>query len=162
MIIEKDKVVTLDFRLNLGDHDGEILEDTSDDKPITFLFGSGYMVDTLEEPLKGLKSGEEFSVQFNDGEAFGIYEEEKVKEIPKEYIKDEEGNEREELLKENTMLPLADEEGNEHQAIIRKVGEKNITLDFNHPLAGKDIHFSGTVKSIRDATPEELESRFVE
>ncbi len=157
MTIEKDKVVTMDFRLQLGDQAGEVLEDTANDKPVTFLFGSGYLIDTLEESLNGLKAGEEFSVQYKDGEAFGTYDEEKIMEMPKEFIRDNEGNEREELLKENTLLPLADEEGNEHQAFIRKVDEKNVTLDFNHPLAGKDVYFSGTVKEVRNATSEELE-----
>ena len=61
------------------------------------------------------------------------------------------------ILRIGNMVPLLDREGNQLMAKILSMADDTVTLDFNHPLAGHDLHFSGTVINVREATSEELE-----
>ncbi|HWY35747.1 MAG TPA: hypothetical protein VNX68_13965, partial [Nitrosopumilaceae archaeon] len=68
-----------------------------------------------------------------------------------------EGKFDEERVKIGEELPMLDAEGHEMYGLVVQVGEEHVTMDFNHPLAGHDLHFSGEILEVRDATPEELD-----
>jgi FKBP-type peptidyl-prolyl cis-trans isomerase SlyD len=69
----------------------------------------------------------------------------------------QDGKIEEGLLKVNHILPMMDSEGNRVEGIIREIGIEKVKMDFNHPLAGKDLHFVGRVETIREANQEELD-----
>jgi FKBP-type peptidyl-prolyl cis-trans isomerase SlyD len=76
-------------------------------------------------------------------------------EVPKQ-IFEHEGKIPDGLLEIGNVLPLQDQEGNRLQGMVAWVGLETVKLDFNHPMAGVDLFFTGHVDSVRDAEPEEL------
>lgn len=61
------------------------------------------------------------------------------------------------MIKVGNYVPMMDNAGHQHQGLVVNVGLESITLDFNHPMAGKTLHFTGTIAAIREATAEELD-----
>jgi len=88
---------------------------------------------------------------------YGVRNDQDIAAIPTESFKDEEGNIDTEMIKPGNVLPMVDQNGNRFQGIVLEVTEEQVIMDFNHPLAGKDLHFSGSVANIREATAEEIE-----
>lgn len=66
------------------------------------------------------------------------------------------GNVAEEFLQIGAMIPLQTQDGHQLTGIVSKIGEEDVLVDLNHPLAGKDLHFSVEVLAVRTATPEEI------
>jgi len=146
MQIENRKVVGIEYTMSL--ESGEILDSTTGE-PFTFLVGAGEIFPKLEEALIGMNVGEEKDVILEPEDAFGEYDPEAVQVIPKEYFGEE---------PEVGMQYYAHFEGGEEIPFyVKEVKGDNVTIDFNHPLAGKRIHFHVKVVSIREADPEELE-----
>ena len=146
--IEDGVVVTLDYTLTV---DNEIVDTSEGYDPIIFLQGAGMVVPGLEEALFGMKVGErkEFSVSPQDG--YGDIDPDAIAEIPKEEFPPEIP------LEPGVELLMEDEDGEEQEAYIRAVGKNTVQLDFNHPLAGKELHFAVEVLALRAATEEEIE-----
>ncbi|MCF8218896.1 MAG: FKBP-type peptidyl-prolyl cis-trans isomerase [Bacteroidales bacterium] len=157
MIIEKDKVVSIDFELKLNDENGPVVEKTEDEKPLTFLFGHGNLLEKFEDELSGKTPGDEFAFGLTSDNAYGQRREDMVVDLPKNIFKNEQGEIMEDLLVKDNFIPMRDESGNVLQGKVVEVKDDVVNMDFNHPLAGKDIHFKGVVKDIRDASKEELE-----
>jgi len=78
-----------------------------------------------------------------------------VLNLPKN-IFERDGKIDEGLLQVGARLPMVDQEGNQMNGLVVEVKEDHVVMDFNHPLAGKDLHFAGKVEAIRDASAEEL------
>lgn len=157
MVIEKDKVVAIDFELKLNDENGPVVEKTEESKPLTFLFGHGNLLEKFEDKLSGKTSGDTFAFGLNSGDAYGDRREDMVVDLPKDIFKNEEGEIMEDLLVKDNFIPMRDEGGNVLQGKVIDVKDDAVNMDFNHPLAGKDIYFAGTVKDIRDASKEEID-----
>jgi FKBP-type peptidyl-prolyl cis-trans isomerase SlyD len=149
MEIAKDVVVSLDYRLHLGD--GKIIEETEPGDPLVYLHGYEEIVPGLEKALEGHKAGESLKVQVSAEEGYGEYDPESVEEVPREdFPADLE-------LEEGGIVTATDEEGDEVDFLVKEVRSQTVVVDFNHPLAGKPLHFEVTVREVRKATPEELE-----
>lgn len=155
MEISRNKYVTLSYVLRLNGFEGEIVEETSEDKPLEFVFGTGRMLQMFEEKLDGFKAGEEFNFKLTAEEAYGQVNEEAVVEIPKN-IFEVDGKIDEELIKEGNMVPMQDAQGNRLNGIVLSITDETVKMDFNHPLAGDDLYFAGSVKEVREATEDEL------
>ncbi len=149
MKIAKDTVVSL--RYELSDANGALLEKTDD--PISYLHG-GYdgIFPTVEETLHGKDVGSKFEVTMEPDEAFGEYEHELVRTEPRN------------LFPENIEVGMQfeggaeDAEDDEYMLFtVVDVSEDEVTVDGNHPLAGKTLNFVGVVTGVRAATAEELE-----
>lgn len=132
------------------------VEETGNDNPLIFLFGSGQLIPAFEENLNGLTEGSPFSFSIEAGNAYGIVEEDAFVRVPDDMFKTE-GVLDLDVLRIGNMVPLLDREGNQLVARIAGIEDTTVLLDFNHPLAGHDLHFAGTVVGIREATEEELE-----
>lgn len=149
MQIAKDSVVTIDYRLHLGD--GEIIEESEQGDPLVYLHGYEEIVPGLEKALEGKKAGESLKVQVSSAEGYGEYDPEGVEEVPREdFPADLE-------LQEGGIVSATDDEGDEVDFLVKEVRDKTVVVDFNHPLAGKTLHFEVTVREVRAATEEELE-----
>ncbi len=158
MTISNNKVVTLNYHLSskIENNEEELVEQTSKEKPFVFLFGAGGLIPEFEKNLQGKKAGEPFDFHIKAADAYGLHDEEYVAEIPKEaFFVDGKFDEERVIVGEE--LPMLDAEGNQMMGLVVNVSDKTVTMDFNHPLAGCDLHFIGEVMEVRDATSEEVE-----
>ncbi len=149
MKIEKNAVVTLTYALN--DASGALIEQAGE--PISYLHG-GFdgIFPAVEEALHGKDVGEKFSVTMTPDDAFGEYEHDLVRVEPRD------------MFPAEVAVGMQFEggaEGDDDEDFmlytVTEVTDKEVTVDGNHPLAGKTLTFSGTVNDVRAATAEELE-----
>ena len=146
--IQDNMVVILDYTL-LADE--EILESTDDGEPIEFIQGIGQVIPGLESALYGMKAGEKKTVVIEPDDAYGDFDPESLEIAKKEEFSEEIP------LDVGTFLDLRDDEDDVLSAQIIEEDEDTVTLDFNHPLAGKTLTFEITVSALRPASDEELE-----
>jgi FKBP-type peptidyl-prolyl cis-trans isomerase SlyD len=146
--VQDNLVVTLDYTLVA---DEEILESTDDGEPIVFIQGIGQVIPGLESALYGMKVGEKKTVVIEPEEAYGDYDPESLEIAKKEEFSEEIP------LDVGTFLDLRDDEENVLSAQVIEEDEDTVTLDFNHPLAGKTLTFKITLTAMRPASDEELE-----
>ena len=149
MQIAKDSVVTIDYRLHLGD--GKIIDESEPGDPLVYLHGYEEIVPGLEKALEGKKAGESLKVEVAPQDGYGEYDPDQVEEVPREdFPPDME-------LEAGGIVSATDEEGDEVDFLVKEVRPKTVVVDFNHPLAGKTLHFEVKVLEVRAATAEELE-----
>jgi len=156
MNISKNKVVSLSYELRTEGKDGEIIETTSVDSPMMFIFGTGNLIPGFERNVENLKTGDSFAFLIKCEEAYGLALEEAVQEVPiSVFVSD--GEIDHDVLFEGNAIPMVDQNGNRLNGVVVEINDDHVVMDFNHPLAGDDLFFSGTVVDVREATPEELE-----
>lgn len=157
MEIGQNKIVTVSYVLHSSKADSErnMVEETGEENPLVFLVGSGQLIPAFEENLIGLISGSPFAFSINSADAYGEMEDDAFVKVPNEMFKVD-GVLDLEVLHIGNMVPLLDKEGNQLVARIAGIEDDTVLLDFNHPLAGQDLHFSGKVIEVREATSEEL------
>jgi FKBP-type peptidyl-prolyl cis-trans isomerase SlyD len=155
MTIDKNKVVSVNYLLKRKDT-GETIEQTSKEQPFVFLFGSGGLLEEFEKNLLNKKAGDafDFTIDFING--YGARDESFLADVPMDAFLDEDGNFDEENIKVGITLPMVDNEGNPLHGTVLEITETSVKMDFNHPLAGQDLHFKGEVLEVRPATTEEL------
>jgi FKBP-type peptidyl-prolyl cis-trans isomerase SlyD len=151
MKIEPQHVVSLTYDLYVDQNGTETLtESATQEQPLTFLFGAGQMLPKFEENLSALSTGDTYEFRLSAQDAYGEYDEEAVANLPKEMFQGQE------IPEIGTILPLQDNNGNRFQAQVVSVAEDAIIVDLNHPMAGQELHFKGSILNVRPATPEEL------
>jgi FKBP-type peptidyl-prolyl cis-trans isomerase SlyD len=155
--IAKDKVVTVTYDLssNLPGENKEHVETADEKHPLKFLFGSGMMIPGFEKGLEGKTKGDSFSFVIDSIDAYGDLDSQAVIKLPIDIFKVD-GVVDFKLLTIGNTLPLNDNEGNVLNGTVRGYDESTVTMDFNHPLAGHQLHFSGKVVDVRDASAEEI------
>jgi len=156
MKIEKNKVVAVSYELRLEDNSNEIIDAAHEDKPLEFIFGNGMMLQKFEDNLEKLSKDETFKFKLTPEEGYGIRVEENVSDVPLNVF-EQNGKIDEKLLTIGNVIPLQDDKGNHYNGQVVSLDDKNVRLDFNHPLADKDLYFSGKIVEIREATAQELE-----
>jgi len=152
MTISDEKVVSLSYTLVV---DGDTIETVTDDKPMKFIFGLGYLLQAFEENIKGKKTGDGFDFVLSAKEGYGEINPDAIVELPKDLFKVN-GKIEEGLLVKDKIIPMQDAQGNRMNGIVDEVLEETVKMNFNHPLAGCELHFSGKVVEIREATEKEL------
>ncbi|HOP04446.1 MAG TPA: FKBP-type peptidyl-prolyl cis-trans isomerase [Tenuifilaceae bacterium] len=152
MVITKDKVVSLSYELKVN---GELVDKAEANNPLEFLYGRGALIARFEENINNLGIGDSFEFMIPSNEGYGDVNQEAIIDLPKDIFKVD-GEIEENLLEVGKYLPMLDQEGNQLNGKILEIKEEAVVMDFNHPLAGQDLHFTGKVESIREATDEEL------
>lgn len=155
MIAEKDKVVSIVYELRSGSPEGEVVEALSPENPLTFLYGTGGLLPKFEENLSGLGSGDAFDFLLNSEDAYGPVVESAIVHVPKSVF-EMDGEINEDLMKIGNMVPMMDSEGRRLNGKVIAIEGDAVKMDFNHPMAGNDLHFKGQVTEVRTATEEEL------
>ncbi|MDF1571652.1 MAG: FKBP-type peptidyl-prolyl cis-trans isomerase [Bacteroidales bacterium] len=155
MEITKDKVVSITYELRRDAENGEVVETVTTVNPLTFIYGTGGMLPKFEENLDGLKAGDTFKFGLNSEDAYGPVVENAIVEVPLDVFKVD-GEVDNNILQVGNMVPMMDNSGNRLNGKILSIGEDAVKMDFNHPMAGKDLFFTGTVTEIREATEEDL------
>lgn len=148
-------MVTLTYDLRIDDENGEIIEQTSQEQPLKFLYGAGTMLPRFEESLKGLKEGEPFTIKLSKTDAYGEVNQDAIVELPRHiFIVD--GKFDDELISVGNTVPMMSSNGQHLNGVVLDVNEANVKMDFNHPLAGEDLYFSGKIVEVREASDDEL------
>lgn len=156
--IQPGKYVELGYDLYKVNPDGseELVHQTSPDDPERIIFGvTRGVIEPLERALDGLGLGDKFDVVVKADQAFGPYDPEQIATLPRDVF-EVDGKFDEEAVRPGAALPMMTADGFRITGVVKEVTDKEVKMDFNHPLAGKDVRFSGSVSVVRDATPEEL------
>ena len=156
--IQPGKYVELGYDLYKVNPDGseELVHQTSPDDPERIIFGvTRGVIEPLERALDGLGVGDKFDVVVKADQAFGPYDLEQIATLPRDVF-EVDGKFDEEAVRPGAALPMMTADGFRITGVVKEVTDKEVKMDFNHPLAGKDVRFSGSVSVVRDATPEEL------
>jgi len=149
MKVEKNKVVKFHYVLK-DKETGEVLEDSHQHgEPIAFLVGAQNIIPGLERQMEGMQEGEKKTIEVKASEAYGEVNPQLIQKIPRSEF---EGIE----LRKGMILQAQDNYGNIIPIKVVDFDDKEVTIDANHPLAGKDLVFDVEIVSIRDATPEEI------
>jgi len=159
-VISDKHVVSVSYHLQVPGENGSeetTIEKTQENEPFMFLFGSGGLLPEFEQNLAGKKAGDKFDFRIAAENGYGRYQIEHVVNIPIQAFLDENGKLDTEMVVVGNMLPMIDSEGNRLMGQVKEVALDHVRMDFNHPLAGKDLHFTGEVVDVREATAEELD-----
>lgn len=154
MQVAKDTVVSLHYTLHADD--GQRIESSRDGgEPVHILIGHGGIIPGFEKALIGHQSGDEFSVDVEPAEAYGLREQGQVQRVSKKYFKDAA------RLRPGTMTTLAMKDGGTRSVTVLKVGSSVVDVDLNHPLAGRKLRFDVGIITVREASAEEISHRHV-
>lgn len=149
MKISDGKLVTVEYKLCLESFEGELVEETRKDQPEEFVVGQDSMLDIFENQLKGKVAGEDFKIEITAAEAFGEYDPEALIEFTEEefyeLVGEDEGD-----FELGAYFPMEDDEGNNYDGYITEMEEDRVVVDFNHPLAGENLFFTGKVIEVKD------------
>mgnify|MGYP001002774812 CR=1 FL=1 len=156
MKISTNKSVAVTYDLNVGEgEERELMEKATVEAPLKFIYGTGSMLPAFEKALMGLAVGDKFSFSLSPEDAYGEYNEDHVLDLPKDIFLVE-GKFDAETIQEGNTVPMMDSNGNRMNGSVLEVKEDIVVMDFNHPLAGETLHFSGDVIDIHEATAEEI------
>ena len=157
MQVSKNKVVTVTYSLssNLPGDSQKHVETADNAHPLSFIFGLGMMIPGFEKGLEGKSPGEKFKFSIESSDAYGDFDDQAIAKLPIEIFKVD-GVVDFNLLKVGNILPLNDDQGNVLNGMVKSYDDNSVTMDFNHPLAGHQLHFTGEIVKIREASPEEI------
>ena len=156
MVIDKNLVVSLHYRLTHNDVLGELVEETFGKQPLIFLYGVGQMIPEFERQIAGKSIGDNFAFGIKSGDAYGDHDPDAVVLLPLETF-EMDGQIDEDMLKIGNVIPMSDDEGSRLNGVVSEITPEGVVIDFNHPMAGVNLFFTVTVESLRDATETELE-----
>ena len=152
MKIEDKKVVAISYEVEV---EGKVVDSATAEKPLDYIQGMRMIIPMLEAALEGKEEGESFSCTIPPEEAYGEYDLSKVFDIPKSSFEFK-GKLREDLLEIGRYVPMLNSAGEVCHGMVVAVKDDKVTMDFNAPMAGKTLNFTGKVVSVRDATEKEL------
>jgi len=132
----------------------DVVDTNKGGEALEFIMGKGQIIPGLENALVGMNEGESGDIMVPAAEAYGDVNPEAMQTLPKEQF---EGVD----LVEGMTLYGQGEDGQTTQVIVKSFDDKEVNVDFNHPLAGKDLMFSVTVLTAREATADEVTSGVV-
>ena len=148
MPLKSNQVVTMNFTLK--DDSGNVLDSTKENDSFSFISGANQVLPKLEEKIGEMLIGSKKDVVLAPEDGYGVYQQEAVRTIKKsEFPEDVE-------LDKGMGFLAKSPQGKDVQFFIKEIEGEKITVDFNHPLAGKTLHFNLELLNLRDATPEEL------
>lgn len=147
MNITANKVVAIAYTLR--DDDGQVIDSSQDREPLVYLHGANNIIPGLESALDGKTTGEELSVRIPPEGAYGIREDTKIQDVPREMFGDSE-------VQVGAQYHAAGPNGENLVVTVVAADDESVTVDGNHPLAGVHLNFDVKVIEIRDASEEEL------
>lgn len=152
MSVKPNSVVSLTYELHTTNEEGQqvFVEKADEQNALVFLYGTGMMLPKFEEHLAGLNAGDDYSFELTAEDGYGAIDPGAFADLPKEMFKEVD------LPAVGDIIPLQDNEGNHFRAGVTGVHEDSISVDLNHPMAGKNLIFSGKILTVREATQEEL------
>jgi len=153
----KNKYIAVMYKLYTSgsDEKPELIEETAEGDPFIFVSALGMTLDAFEAQISPLKVGEKFDFTLDPNDAYGEYEASGKQSLPRKVFEIN-GKLDSRFIYEGAVVPLASPDGARFNGTIVEIGEESITVDLNHPLAGKSLNFVGEVLESREATNEEV------
>lgn len=153
----ENKYITVAYKLYvMQDGNKELVEEATVEHPFQFISGLGSTLDRFETEITALNKGDKFEFVIPCAEAYGEYMAEGIRTVSKDMFTID-GNFDAERIYEGAVIPLQDSEGHHFYATVGEVTADSVTVDLNHPHAGKDLTFVGEVTESRPATNEEIQ-----
>ncbi|ECP8890535.1 TPA: peptidylprolyl isomerase [Campylobacter jejuni] len=148
MAIEKNSVVSMFYELKDA-NTNEVLESNLYSQPISFILGKGQILESLEEEVMKLDCPSNADVVIKKEKGLGEYDENAVQTLPKEQFAGID-------LKVGMELFGEGENGETVRVTVKEIGENDVTIDYNHPYAGRDLLFSLNIVDARAASEDEI------
>lgn len=146
--VQNDVVVSMEYTLRV---DNEVIDSSIGQEPLEFLAGHGNIISGLEREMIGMKVGDSKDVIVTPTDGYGEYDEEAFMDVPRaEFPQDM-------PVEEGLELTVRDDSGQARYARVDNVEDETVRLNFNHPLAGDELHFNVKVVGLRAPTEEELD-----
>lgn len=145
--VDDGVVVSMHYTLHV---DGQLVDASSESKPLQFIQGMGHIIPGLEHELYDMQVGDQKSVRVSASDGYGEVDEAAFMDVPRESFP------ANVPPAPGTELQLQDKNGHPVYARIQAVSPEVIRLNMNHPLAGKTLDFEVTIASMRPATDEEI------
>ena len=155
MKVENNKMVSLIYELRENNSNGRIIEVLDEARPLKFIYGTGRLLPVFESNISTLETGDSFRFALNSEMAYGDKREDMIINVPVSVFETE-GKINEDICRVGNEVPMSDSEGNPLTGIINEITDTYVRMDFNHPMAGLDLFFSGRIVEVRDATENEL------
>ena len=152
MKVENNKVVAVSYALEV---EGKIADQSAPGAPLEYIHGSGMLLPKFEAALEQKEPGDAFDFILSPEDGYGVYDPAYKIDLPKTAFAID-GKIHEELLVVGRTIPMLNQAGQVIQGTVAAVSDSAVTMDFNHPMAGKTLHFTGRVESVRSATDKEL------
>lgn len=147
-MIEQNKVVGISYTLT--NDVGEVLDQSPEGQPLTYLAGAGNIIPGLEKALEGKAVGDEVEVTVPAAEAYGERNPEMVQEVPRSAFQGVDD------IQVGMQFNASGAEGQQVSVMVVEVAPETVTVDANHPLAGQDLTFDVKIESVRDAAEDEI------
>lgn len=146
-LVRDGVVVSMEYTLHV---DGELLDSSEGQGPLQFLAGYGNIIPGLENEMMGMKIGDSKDVVVQPADGYGEFDEAAFMDVPRnQFPKDMQ-------LEVGTELTVRDDQDNARMALVESIEGETVTLNFNHPLAGDELHFHVKVVALREPNEEEL------
>ena len=145
--VDDGQVVSLHYTLHV---DGQVVDSSEGREPLQFIQGMGHIIRGLEHKLYDMKIGEKKDVVVAPKDGYGELDPEAIIEVPRVEFPPNVP------LEVGIGLELRDDQDNPMYGRIERVDDKNVRLNMNHPLAGKELHFSVQIANLRPASEEEV------
>lgn len=152
MKIAQNNVVEFCYELEV---DGQVVDHTTKEKPLDYIHGTGSLLPKLEEHMEGMEPGDKFDVTLSPVDGYGEVDPSRIIDLPKAAF-EVNGEIREDLLVPGNTIPMMNSMGGVIPGVVLEVSENSVKMDLNHQMAGKTLHFTGEVLSVREATEKEL------
>ena len=152
MKISANTVVEFAYELEV---DGQIVDRTTVEKPLDYIHGTGSLLPKLEAHIEGMQAGDKFDITLAPVDAYGEVEPQRIIDLPKAAF-EVNGEVREDLLVPGNTIPMMNSMGGVIPGVVLEVTADTVKMDLNHQMAGKTLHFTGEIVSVREATEQEL------
>ena len=152
MKITQNAVVEFAYELEV---EGQVVDHTTKEKPLDYIHGTGSLLPKLEEHIEGMQAGDKFEITLAPVDAYGEVDPQRVIDLPKAAF-EVNGEVREDLLVPGNTIPMMNSMGGVIPGVVLEVTADSVKMDLNHQMAGKTLHFTGEIVSVREATEKEL------
>ena len=152
MKITQNAVVEFSYDLEV---DGQIVDRTTNEKPLDYIHGTGSLLPKLEAHIEGMEPGDKFDVTLSPADGYGEVNPDMIIDLPKSAF-EVNGEVREDLLVPGNTIPMMNSMGGVIPGVVIEVTEDSVKMDLNHQMAGKTLHFTGEILTVREATEKEL------
>ena len=152
MKITQNAVVEFSYDLEV---DGQIVDRTTNEKPLDYIHGTGSLLPKLEAQIEGMEPGDKFDVTLSPADGYGEVDPSRIIDLPKSAF-EVNGEVREDLLVPGNTIPMMNSMGGVIPGVVIEVTEDSVKMDLNHQMAGKTLHFTGEILTVREATEKEL------
>jgi FKBP-type peptidyl-prolyl cis-trans isomerase SlyD len=155
MKIENNKMVSLIYELRESSAEGRIIEALDENRPLTFIFGTGRLLPLFESNINSLGNGDAFDFILKSEVAYGERRDDMIIDVPLSVFETD-GKINEDICQVGHEVPMMDTEGNPLNGVIIEITDTYVKMDFNHPMAGLDLFFTGRIIEVREPTEQEL------